>query len=202
LIFIEHRKNKASELASVDSSHGVEIDLRADKSKIYVAHDAFAEGESFENWLETFSRQKIKGPLLLNTKEDGLEAELMKMLKERGIDNYLFLDTAVPTFIKNATAGHGKKFFMRLSVYEPLSAVLPFEDQIEWLWVDCFGGRPLEKSTVQKAAEKFKLCLVSPELQAWDLEINMGVFLPSLKLFSAICTKHPNVWKQQLKGAF
>ena len=41
MIIIKHRVNTISELKKIDKKFGVEIDLRSNKSKIYLHHDPF-----------------------------------------------------------------------------------------------------------------------------------------------------------------
>ena len=90
--------NKAKELSSVPSKHGVEIDLRVSEGEIILAHDPFASGELFELWLEEFCH----GTLILNVKEDGLESRISEMLRSKGIVDYFFLDQPFPTLRKSA----------------------------------------------------------------------------------------------------
>ena len=82
--YIQHRINKTSELASVQKEYGVEIDLRSDVGhlhKLHLSHDAWVLGDDFDNWLLEFKAQCIFGPIILNTKEDGLEDIILQKLK-------------------------------------------------------------------------------------------------------------------------
>jgi hypothetical protein len=193
---IEHRKNSIDSLKTVSINHGVEIDLRSNiksSSEIILTHDAFSTGPLFSDWLKQYKALGITGPIIANTKEDQLEETIMAEFKNHQIDNYYFLDTTVPTFVKFYKKGLGHKFFLRLSKYENLDFCLNFKDQVRWLWVDCFDGRFVDQKTINQAKMNFKLCLVSPELQGIDLEkafqMNEHVTYTSTN-FQMICTKH------------
>jgi len=200
MIYIEHRKNQKELLAKVPSQHGVEMDLRSlitEPGSLLVTHDAFSQGDDFRAWAQEFKRAGLQGPLVLNTKEDQLEETIFSVLAQEGLEQYLFLDTAFPTFIKYWQRGLGHRFMLRMSKYETFSNLEMFKGSVQWVWVDCFHGEALDISLVERAARDFKLCLVSPELQGHSLESKVKEFLPLAPLMSAICTKNPNFWMQQ-----
>lgn len=198
MILIEHRINTLDQLRAVDVKHGAEIDLRSDpKTKeIYLHHDPFTPGERFEDWLQVYADRKIAGPLILNTKEDGLEKYLVEKCQKKGIENFFFLDTALPTLIKWTLFNGEPRFACRLSAYEPPGALRPFYGKVDWLWVDCFEGKPLNPEILKPLRDKFKICLVSPELQASPLNKDFIALLAPYA--DAVCTKHAVVWKEQL----
>lgn len=203
MIYFEHRKNKISELSSVQTANGVEIDLRSSvlsPGKIHLSHDPWVEGDDFEEWLEKFRDLGIQGTIILNTKEDSLEQTAVEKLKKYGLQKYIFLDTAFPTFIKWRLAGNASSFFLRISKYEDLASVKKFVGEVEWLWCDCFQREPLNDEILEEAARSFKLCLVSPELQGGS-EDDFSRFRTQLQYFSAICTKKPYKWEEILKNA-
>ncbi len=108
LQLIRHRVNSTSQLTEINPREGVEIDLRSDVNNpgaLHLAHDPWVRGENFEEWLQTFKRIGIQGPLVLNTKEDMLETKVMSLLSDFGITNYFFIDTPLPTLVKQAQAG-------------------------------------------------------------------------------------------------
>jgi len=47
-----HRVNTIEALELVPRAFGVEIDLRADRDRIILNHEAFAQGEDFDRWLD------------------------------------------------------------------------------------------------------------------------------------------------------
>lgn len=189
---IEHRINTIGQLLEVNPMHGVEIDLRSDPNKniIYLHHDPFVSGESFERWLDVYVERKIAGPLILNTKEDGLEAAIIELMKSRAIEDFFFLDTALPTLVKWTRAEN--RFACRLSAYEPVESVLPFFGKTKWLWVDCFEGQALSAETLEKVRKSFHVCLVSPELHGVK-KMDPG-FSRLRNLADAVCTNLPHLW--------
>lgn len=190
---IEHRKNSIDSLNNVSIEHGVEIDLRSNiksKNEIILTHDAFSEGPLFTDWLSEFKMLGITGPIILNTKEDQLEDIIISELTKKGIENYFFLDTTIPTFIKFYKKGLGHKFFLRLSKYETLDFCMQFKNQVNWLWVDCFDGQFVDQTILDQAKNNFKLCFVSPELQGFSLDsLSKDVKDYALANFNMICTK-------------
>lgn len=194
--FIKHRVNRIADLSSVKPEWGVEIDLRSvveAPGALHLSHDPWKRGDDFQEWLAAFKTQKIAGPLILNTKEDGLEETLIELLNAQGIKNYFFLDTAVPTLVRWAAERRRKNFAVRLSSFEGLENVKPFEGLVEWVWVDCFGGAPMPLEPVKRLQGVFKICLVSPELQGQPVD-TISRFFPLGRLSDAICTKRPDLW--------
>lgn len=201
VLFVRHRVNSVSEIESVPRECGVEIDLRSDVSSagaIHLSHDPFKRGEDFEAWLDAFKARGIAGPIILNTKEDLLEARAVELLSARGLTNWFFLDTALPTLVKWTIFGAEKRFAVRLSAYEPFEGLAAFRGRVEWVWVDCFEGRALPTEVVKRAKVHFKVCLVSPELQGKGFE-GLGQFAELYALADAVCTKKPEEWRARFQ---
>lgn len=177
---------------------GAEIDIRSkDRETLYLAHDPFVPGDDLDLWLTEFKRREIKGPLILNTKEDGLESACLERLNAHKIDNFFFLDTTIPSLAKWTMVKNQRQFAVRFSRYEPLSAVMAFAGKATWVWVDCFNGLPPNPRDLAELKSAFRLCLVSPELQVgWspDLSKKIEAFLPLCAMIDAICTKSPELW--------
>lgn len=195
MIVIEHRINTLAQLRALPPDHGAEIDLRSDPKtgEIYLHHDPFVMGQNLDEWLGVFGDQKIKGPLILNTKEDGLEKVLIEKCLDHNVQNFFFLDTALPTLVKWSLRNGENRFACRLSVYEPVESVMPFAGKVQWLWVDCFEGIPLSRELVEVLRKNFRICLVSPELQGVPLS---DPFIRQLRdIADAVCTKQPQRWQ-------
>jgi hypothetical protein len=198
MIYIKHRVNKISELAGVDKNHGVEIDLRTGVSAngaIHLSHDPWMHGDDFVPWLDEFKKQKISGPIILNTKEDGLESRCLDLMAQYQISNFFFLDTTVPTLVKWALKQNEKRFAVRLSSVEPSESIAAFQGKVNWLWVDCFDGKAMDTAKVGALKGKFKICLVSPELQGADSSM-IASFKGLHAIADAVCTKVPDVWEK------
>ncbi len=200
LQFIKHRCNAIQDLDGVnDLQWGVEIDLRANSERngcLYLAHDAWSPGENFEIWVKEFKQKNIQGPIILNTKEDGLEQRILDILQAYEVKNYFFLDTAMPTLIKWTLKNNHSKFALRVSSYEPIIPT-DFDNKVEWIWVDCFNGISLSKNMILPFKERnFKICLVSPELQGCSIE-TIKDFKELVTIADAVCTKNPQEWIRQ-----
>lgn len=197
MIFINHRINRVAALKGVPLTHGCEIDLRSDpatKGRIYLAHDPWSAGDDFEDWLAEFCRMRLEGPIILNTKEDGLERRIIEMLGDAGLVNWFFLDTAFPTLVRYTLGLRERRFAVRVSAYEPPSGADAFRGAAEWAWVDCFGGNPVPADWCADLRKDFRVCLVSPELQAPPTETALEQFRALAEHADAICTKQSEKW--------
>ena len=83
---ILHRHNTLIDLQSANNHYGIEIDLRSNNGKIIINHDAMKEGDNLEDWLKEYNH----GTLILNVKEDGLEEDIIALMKKNNIENFFF----------------------------------------------------------------------------------------------------------------
>jgi hypothetical protein len=200
-LFLKHRVNKIFELSEVEKGWGVEIDLRSDvtqKGKVHLSHDPWILGDDFDAWLKEFKRLKIEGPIWLNTKEDGLESRIEELLLSYQIESYCFLDTVLPTLVKKTHFEDKSRFAIRLSAYEPNEFVECFRGKADWVWVDCFQGKPVSEKLLTELKSDFKVCLVSPELHGKSLKENLAAFKSLYEMADAVCSKQPQVWRDAL----
>ena len=197
MLYFKHRVNDEAALTGVDLSWGVEIDLRSDLGTpggLHLSHDPWKRGASFEVWLRAFRARGIRGPAILNTKEDGLEERALELCQAAGVGDVHFLDTALPTLIGRVGRGEGERFLVRVSRDEPVEALRAFRGKVRWAWVDCFGGVPLPASEVARLLPDFRVCLVSPELQGRPIE-EIARFGELFALAEGVCTKDPARWQ-------
>ncbi len=195
---IAHRRNTLTKLIDTPTKYGVEVDIRSYGAKLVIHHDPFIEGESFEDWLAAYQH----GTLILNVKEEGLEARLIELMKTLGITDYFFLDQSFPFLIKSSKAGE-RRCAVRVSEFENIETALTLAGKVDWVWVDCFTYFPLSHQEVQKLKNAgFNLCLVSPELQGRNAEIEIPQLANLLAergiKADAICTKRPDLWEKML----
>lgn len=194
----KHRCNDLSSLQNCKPHWGVEIDLRSDINDphdMHLSHDPWRKGESFRRWLAEFTKLGIQGPIILNTKEDGLEKLALELLKNANVESYIFLDTAFPTFRKWTREMKNPNFFVRWSTAEPLELALANKEFCQWAWVDCFDRIPPSGEVVSLLSTKFNTCLVSPELQGGTNE-DIKIFSELIKFgLKGVCTKFPEVWE-------
>ena len=139
---IRHRRNAIEELKATPEKYGVELDLRSYGKKIIIHHDPFAEGEDFEEWIKYYKHKT----LILNVKEEGLEARLLEVMKREGIEDFFFLDQSFPFLVKTAKQGE-KRCAVRVSEFESVQTALALAGRINWVWVDCFVQFPLTKTS-------------------------------------------------------
>ena len=197
---IAHRRNTIEELKATPIEYGIEVDIRSNDLKLIIHHDPLASGEDFEEWLKYYCHST----LILNVKEEGLEARLIELMKQHHITDYFFLDQSFPFLIKWSKLGE-RHCAVRVSEFESIETALNLAGKIDWVWVDCFTHFPLTGSDVKRLQEAgFKLCLVSPELQGRPAETEIPLLANLLRQRlikpEAICTKQPELWKECLQN--
>lgn len=186
---IAHRRNTLTELNATPPGCGVEVDVRSSGDRLTIHHDPFQTGESFDAWVEAYRH----GTLILNVKEEGLEDRLIACMRDRGIDDYFFLDQSFPFLVKTASKGE-HRCAVRVSEFEALDTALALAGKIDWVWVDCFSRFPLDRVEWLRLKDAgFRLCVVSPELQG---RVSEAEILAQRSLFAgwglepdAVCCK-------------
>ncbi|MBR0749949.1 hypothetical protein JQ582_39170 [Bradyrhizobium japonicum] len=191
---IAHRRNLSSELAATPKKYGVEVDIRSFGPDLVIHHDPYVKGTLFEEWIDLYRH----GTLILNVKEEGLEERLLKLMQQRGINRFFFLDQSFPFLIRTARIGE-RRCAVRVSEFESVETAIAVAPMIDWVWVDCFTKFPLSLADTRRLKERgLKLCLVSPELQGRPPEASVGAMRREIQgfeeLFDAVCTKRPDLW--------
>lgn len=189
--YIAHRINTIKELLKVPKKYGVEIDLRDYGDKIILQHDPFKKGVDFENYLKFYNHKFI----ILNIKSEGIEFKVLKILKRFKIKNYFFLDCSFP-MINLLSSKNEKKIALRFSEFESIQTIISMSGKVNIVWVDCFSKLPINfKNFKLLKKHKFKLCLVSPELQNQGSKISKykEFIKKELIQFDFICTKTFNI---------
>jgi hypothetical protein len=191
---IAHRRNTVAELEATPKEYGIEVDLRSQGDRLVIHHDPFVTGEDFETWIAAYRH----GTLILNVKEEGLEARLIETMKRRGIEDWFFLDQSFPFLVKWSRAGE-RRCAVRVSEFETVETAMSLAGQVDWVWVDCFTRFPIsgiEAARLQQAG--FRLCLVSPELQGRPAETEIAALRMLLAhegiVPEAVCTKRADLW--------
>ena len=85
-----------------------------------------------------------------------------------------------------------KDVALRFSEFEGLDTIRNMAGKVDWVWVDCFTKIPLDAESYRELkALGYKLCFVSPELEAQEEKI--PVYRKYIEeqgiVFDAICTK-------------
>lgn len=190
--YIAHRINTVAELKELPTEYGVELDLRDDlNGKIYIQHNPFEPGEDFEEYLKNYHH----GTMILNVKSERIELKILEMLPNYDVKSYFFLDSSFPMIYLLSNQGE-KNIALRVSEVEGLDTPRNMAGKVDWIWVDCFSKIPIGKNEADELKSLgYKLCLVSPELEGRDQDIedykrqieDLGIE------FDAICTKEYNV---------
>ena len=190
---IAHRRNRIEELIATPHDQGVEVDIRSDGGRLLIHHDPFAGGVDFEEWIAHYQH----GTLILNVKEEGLEARLLAIMADRAIERFFFLDQSFPFLIRTARQGE-RRCAVRVSEYEAIETALAIAPLIDWAWIDCFSRFPLDRAVAARLSEAgLRLCLVSPELQgrpADEIADLRALLVAEAIRAAAVCTKRADLW--------
>lgn len=190
--FIAHRINTLSELKELPVAYGVELDLRDDlNGKIYIQHNPFEKGEDFEEYLKNYHH----GTMILNVKSERIELKILEMLPNYDVKSYFFLDSSFPMIYMLSNQGE-RNIALRVSETEGLDTPRNMAGKVDWIWVDCFSKIPIgKKESDELKALGYKLCLVSPELEGRDQDIEKyKQQITDMRIeFDAICTKKYNI---------
>ena len=152
-----HRVNERARLLQIPRHYGAEIDLRADGSTLILNHDPFKGGERFTDWLDGYQH----GLLVLNIKEAGIEAEVIRLVEARGISRFFLLDVEFPYLYRASREGE-RRIAMRYSEDEAIETVEKYRDRVDWVWIDTNTTLPLN-ANVRTRLAGFQTCLVCPE---------------------------------------
>ncbi len=190
MLLIAHRRNTIDELKSTPREYGIEMDIRSFGERLVVHHEPFRDAVNFEEWIKHFNHKT----LILNVKEEGIEYRVKEIVERQGIQDYFFLDLSFPYLIKMVNTGE-KRVAVRFSEYETIETVMSLAGKAAWVWIDCFTKMPLTQDHYEALTGKFRLCIVSPELQGRNVE-EIQDFKELLGPFSidAVCTKRPDLW--------
>ena len=187
---INHRINTIAELKKISFENGIEIDVRDFGLDIVLAHDPFKGGELLEEFIKHYNLST----LIINTKSEGVEFNIIELLEKYNIKDFFFLDSSF-AIINEFIAKGNKKFAVRLSEKESIETVRNFKGLAEWVWVDCFTKNPLTIESFTEIKEMgFKICIVSPDLVGRPNEIETYVkyFEENNLKPDAVCVKRVN----------
>ncbi len=154
---VAHRINTVERLRRLPTHWGVELDLRADGSELILNHDPFKGGERFVDYLAEYRH----GLLVLNIKEAGIEDEVLRLVRARGITDCFLLDVEFPYLFRAARKGE-RAIAVRYSEDECIETVLKYKGRVDWVWIDTISKLPLDAQVVEQL-RWFKTCLVCPE---------------------------------------
>lgn len=191
---VRHRVNDVREMEGLDPSLGAEIDIRSRGGRLILAHEPHAPGPLLERYLDAYAKTRPKRLLILNPKEDGLDGQVLAMMRRRRLENYFFLDLTFPAIVRLAVRGSERRVALRVSEHEPASAALAMKRRVQWAWLDCFSGRPAPAAAARALGAGMSVCLVSPELEGYPAAA-IPRFRRLASSVDAVCTKHPELWR-------
>jgi hypothetical protein len=194
--FIAHRINHHAELREVNRKFGVELDLRDCNDLLHLSHDPFDVGESFEDYARAYEH----GTMILNVKSERIESKVLEIIKRYKIKEYFFLDSSFPMLKLLSDQGENN-LAIRFSEYEGMDTIRAMQGRANWVWVDCFSGFPLTREIYREIkALKYKICIVSPELQGQDEKLEKyALYMQQQQIIpDAVCSKIYNFqrWKK------
>jgi hypothetical protein len=187
---IQHRINTVEQLRQVPPENGVELDIRYYNNELIIHHDPFVPGQNWSDYLAAYQHRFM----IANIKSEGVEAEVIRQLAAKNIDNYFLLDVSLPFMIKYIRQGF-RKMAIRYSEYEPLEFVQRFQGLVDWVWLDCFTPQPFSAEAYNYLKQHFNICLVSPELQGHSDTV-LQQFMAQVRQYpvDAVCTKRVGDW--------
>jgi hypothetical protein len=192
---VAHRVNDPVVMGSLSPELGAEIDIRSQEGKLILHHEPNTSGPLLSEFLDVYAKTRKERLLVLNPKEDGHDVQIIKMLSDRDIENYFFLDLTMPSTIRMAVKGWEKRIALRVSEYETPDAARKLAGKVDWVWLDSFSGEPPAIEVAESLRRDFKICLVSPELEGYPPNL-IPAFKPLLAHVDAVCTKHADRWNE------
>ena len=157
MYLIVHRVNHIEKLRSIDHSFGIELDIRAEGSGLILNHAPFKGGERFVDYLAEYEH----GLMVLNIKEAGIENEVLRLVREKGVEEYFLLDVEFPYIYQSSRKGE-RAIAMRYSEDECIETVLKYAGKLDWVWIDTNTQLPLNEEIVEKL-KPFNTCIVCPD---------------------------------------
>lgn len=156
---VAHRINTLEGLKNVPTTLGTEVDIRARGSELYLHHDPFhdRDADAFVDYLDAYRH----GLLVLNIKEVGIESEVLRLVRERGLERYFLLDVEFPYLYRASREGE-RALAVRYSEDESIETALRYKDRVDWVWIDTNTHLPLNAG-IKSHLEGLKTCLVCPE---------------------------------------
>lgn len=153
MLKIIHRVNTIKELNKVPKKYGVEIDVRSRDGFLILNHDPFQMGVV---WLDYYLEHFKHKFLVVDIKEEGIEEEVIKLLKKHSIKNYFLLGVTPPQMYQLNKHGF-TDMANRFSEFE----LYPSMFYVKWMWLDTFFEFSFE-FRFRSFYGYAQLCLVCP----------------------------------------
>lgn len=154
---IAHRINLISKLKNIPVKYGCEIDIRTQGSQLILNHDPYLFGDKLIDYLDNYNH----GLLILNIKEAGIEDDVLKIVRDKGVPSFFLLDIEYPYLYKASRSGE-RAMAVRFSEDEPIELVQKYNSLVDWVWIDTNTMLPLNEENIIYLS-KMKSCIVCPE---------------------------------------
>ena len=191
---IAHRINLISKLKDIPQKYGCEIDIRSQGSQLILNHDPYLSGDKLIDYLDNYNH----GLLILNIKEAGIEDDVLKIVRDRGVPSFFLLDIEFPYLYKASRSGE-RAMAVRFSEDEPIELVQKYNSLVDWVWIDTNTMLPLNEENIKYLSE-MQSCIVCPErwgrpedIISYRQKMNLLGFKPNAVMTNV---KYFNLWEQ------
>ena len=187
---IIHRVNTIRELKKIKPHYGTEIDIRSWGSDLVLNHEPFQDGERLINYLDAYHH----GTLVLNIKEDGIEDDVLQLVRQRSrIKSYFLLDVEFPYLYRASRQGE-RNIAIRFSEDESIETVKKYVGMVDWVWIDTNTRLPITSEN-KEILNQFKTCLVCPSkwYQADKINDYLNIMSKIRISINAIMTSTENI---------
>lgn len=185
-----HRINTLEDLETVPAGLGLELDLRSDGPDIICTHDPFRRGLT----MDTFFAHLKDRPLVLNVKCEGIVDPVLEACARHGLEDFFFLGLSLSDTMKCVQRGE-RRVANYYCEHDHPEQPLSWAGKVGWLWVDCFTRYPVHDDVWDELADRFTLCIGSPELYGHppDVQATIRAQLEG-RTYHEVCTKKPELW--------
>ena len=173
---IAHRVLSSEYIKKIPEGVGIEFDVHAFNKEIVVAHEPFTTGISLPDFLKMAGNRF----LAVNIKEEGIEEETIKIIKNISSSEFFLFDVNPPQIFRIGEK-YSNNLAFRISQLESID-FKKCRQYASYLWIDTFDGSfwPTNKLLLEIKELKYNLCFVSPELHRPPIG-DYKIFLDSLK---------------------
>ena len=146
----------------LNRGYGLETDIRDLNNRLVISHDMPTDNAPLflEQLFTYYSNGGFSSTLALNIKADGLQRELLMLLKKHNISQYFIFDMSIPDTLEYLKLK--MRTFIRRSDLENLPLL---ESYAQGIWLDEMNEPWINESVIIEQAQKHKaVCIVSSEL--------------------------------------
>lgn len=156
----DEKNTMAAFRRSFELGFGIETDIRDHAGELLIAHDIPRGDEPrLVDVLALWRETSCTGPLALNIKADGLQAQAAQALVPYPELEHFYFDMSIPDTL--GWARQGSPFYLRLSEYEPVLAPIA---GCAGIWLDAFEACWYDARLLGALLDRHPVCVVSAEL--------------------------------------